>query len=464
MNAAWRSYQPRRADFDELKNLASPIVLVQVGLMLMGVVDTVMVGHVSPIALASVALGNLYSFGLIIFGLGVLLALDPVISQALGANDHAGVERGLQRGMVLALALSIPTSLLYLAVEPVLTFVRQPAELIPLAAAYVYRVLPAILPFFVFVVLRQSLQAHRRTRPIVITIVVANLLNAVLNYVWIFGKIGFPALGVIGSAWATLVSRWFMALFLLAIGWSHLRPYLSELAPRVLAWRPILRMLLIGAPIGGQMVLEWGAFATIALLMGWLGVVEVAAHQIALNLASLTFMVPVGVSSAASVIVGHAVGRGAPDAVRRASGSALLIVIGFMSLSAIAFIGVPAFFAGLYTDNAEVIALVVLLLPIAGVFQVFDGVQAVALGLLRGLGDTRIPIISSVVGFWCLGIPASLFLAFGFDLGAVGLWWGFVVGLGIVAVFLILRVKYREERELTRLVVDDHDKATSTLP
>lgn len=453
----WHAYRPERDDLNELVRLASPIVLVQIGVMLMGVVDTVMVGHLSPVALASVALANLYSFGLIIFGLGVLLALDPVVSQALGARDHAAVERGLQRGLVLSLCLAVPTSLLYLAVEPVLTFVGQPAEVIPYASAYVYRVLPAVWPFFVFVVLRQCLQAHRRTSPIVITIVVANLLNAALNYLWIFGKLGFPPLGVIGSAWATLASRWFMAAMLLGVGWRFLSPYLKRFAPRALALRPLLRMLAIGVPIGGQMALEWGAFATVALLMGWLGVIEVAAHQIALNLASLTFMVPVGVSSAASVIVGHAVGREDPVAVRRASGGALLLVTAFMTVAAIAFIGVPETFARIYTDNTEVVALVVLLLPIAGVFQVFDGTQAVALGLLRGLGDTRIPIVSSIVGFWCLGIPASLLLAFGFDWGAEGLWWGFVVGLGIVAVFLVARVKNREERELKRLHVDEHD-------
>lgn len=446
--------RPSGADFSELLKLASPIVLVQVGLMLMGVVDTLMVGHVSAVALAAAALGNLYSIGWLILGLGVLFALDPLISQALGARDEEAVRRAVQRGFVLALILTAPISLLYLTVEPVLQLAQQPREVIPSAAGYVYRIAPGIFPFFAFVVLRQTLQAHRRTRPIVTTIVASNLLNATLNYVWIFGHFGFAASGVFGSAWATTASRWFMALMLLALSWPHVCPYLTHLASRVFSARALLRMLSIGMPIGGQMMLEWGAFATIALLMGSLGVAYVAAHQIAVNLASLTFMVPVGVSSAGAVIVGHAVGRGDPEGVRRSSVAALLVGGAFMSLAAAAFILMPDFLVGLYTDSVDVFAVAVLLLPIAGVFQVFDGTHAVALGLLRGLGDTRLPVAASVVGFWCLGIPSSLWLGFGTNLGAVGLWWGLVLGLAIVALFLLLRLKQHEHRELVRLILD----------
>jgi MATE family multidrug resistance protein len=454
VSPAVRASVPRRADFRELLELASPIVLVQVGLMLMGTVDILMVGHVSPVALAAVALGNLYFIGWSIFGLGTLFALDPILSQALGARDGIAVQRGIQRGIVLAFVLTVPTTLVLLTVEPVLTLVGQPEEVIPYAAGYIYRTVLSVFPFFVFVVLRQSLQAQRHTRPIVITIIVANILNAVLNYAWIFGELGFPALGVFGSAWATLTSRWLMTLMLLSMGWPYLRPHLTGLAPRVFAAVPLLRILAIGVPIGGQMMLEWGAFATIALLMGWLGITEVAAHQIALNLASLTFMVPVGISSAAAVLVGHAVGRGDPAAVRRAAAAALVIGIGFMSLTAVALIGFPRVFAELYTDSADVLGIALLLLPIAGVFQVFDGAQVVALGALRGLGDTRMPMIAAIVGFWCLGIPASLWLGFRIELGAEGLWWGFVVGLSAVAVFLLLRLRAHVWREHVRLAID----------
>ncbi|MBN1240720.1 MAG: MATE family efflux transporter [Gammaproteobacteria bacterium] len=455
MNAFVSGYAPTRQDLRGLLKLAAPIVLIQLGMMLMGVVDTIMVGRVSAEALAAVALGNLFSFGIMIFGVGALMALDPVIAQALGAGDELAVSRGLQRGLVLAAVLAVPIALVLLMVEPALNLVRQPPEVVPLAAGYVHRLIPAVLPFYAFVVLRQTLQAHHRTRPIVATMIAANVLNALLNYAWIFGNLGFAELGVLGSAWATLVSRWVMALLVLLLGWPHLGPYLRRLAPNVLDPKPVLRMLWLGAPIGAQMTLELGAFGTVAVLMGWLGVVQVAAHQVAINLASLAFMVPLGVSSAAAVIVGHAVGRGDAAGVQRSTSAALAVGAGFMSLTAALFIAAPRALAGVYTTDVQVIELAALLLPIAGVFQVFDGLQVVSLGLLRGLGDTRVPMLVNVVGFWLLGIPVSLALGFGAGFGAEGLWWGLVLGLAMVALFLMLRLKHRQSRDLVRIIIDE---------
>jgi MATE family multidrug resistance protein len=455
MATARSPYRPTRADLAALLRLAAPMVLIQVGLMLMGVVDTIMVGRVSPAALAAAALGNLYFFVITIFGLGVLLALDPIIAQALGARDELAVSRGLQRGLVLSLFLTVPVSLLMLAVEPVLVWVGQPAEVIPGAAGYTHRLIPSIWPFYAFVVLRQTLQAHHRTGPIVVTIVAANLLNVALNYAWVYGHFGFAANGVLGSAWATTVSRCLMAPMVLALGWNYIRPYLEKRAPNLLDLRPLARMLRLGSPIGAQMVLEVGAFSTVALFMGWLGVDQVAAHQVAINLASLTFMVPLGVSGAAAVIVGHAVGRGDAAGVRRSTWAALVVGAGFMALTAVLLIAAPGALARLYTSDSGVVALAVLLLPIAGVFQVFDGLQVVAIGLLRGLGDTQVPVIVNVIGFWCIGIPVSLWLGFGLGYGAVGLWWGLVAGLVMVAAFLILRVRQRESRDLARVIIDE---------
>ena len=452
-------HKPTRADFRALLRLAGPLVSIQVGTMLMGVVDTVMVGRVSPGALASVALGHMYFFAISMFGMGVLFALDPIVAQALGARDELAVRRGLQRGLVLSVALSVPISLVLLTVRPVLELVGQPAEVIPAAAGFVHRNALSVWPFYVFVVLRQTLQAHHRVLPIVITIVVANLVNVALNYAWIYGNFGFPAMGVIGSAWATTVSRWLMAVLMLALGWRTLKPYLREVAPNLLDFRPLMRMLKFGLPIGAQMTLEGGAFNVMALLMGWLGVAQVAAHQIALNLASLTFMVPLGVSSAAAVIVGHAVGRGDAEGVRRATVASLVVGAGFMLCTGALFIFAPAPLAGVYSNDVMVLALAALLLPLAGLFAVFDGLQVVAIGLLRGLGDTRMPMIVNVIGFWCIGMPVSLWLGFGLDYGAVGLWWGLVVGLIIVAVFLIVRVRQREQHGLERIIIDEHAKA-----
>jgi multidrug resistance protein, MATE family len=445
---------PRREHLRATVRLALPVIVIQVGLMTMGVVDTVMAGHLSAEALAAVALGNLYFFGLAIFGIGTLMVLDPVVAQAVGARDEPAIARGVQRGVLLAVLLSVPAALLLLAAGPFLTLARQPAEIVPSAAAYALRLIPGVLPFFVFVVFRQSLQAMGRPRAIVVAIVVANLANAALNWVLIFGRLGAPPLGVVGSAWATTVSRWLLAILLIAIVRRDVLRYLWPVLPEVWEPAPLGRMLRLGLPIGCQVVLEFGAFAFVALMMGWLGTREMAGHQVAINLASLTFMVPLGTADAASILVGQAVGRGDPDGARGASASALLCGAGFMSLTAVVFLTLPTPLARLYTGDAAVVAIAAGLIPLAGVFQVFDGLQAVAGGILRGLGETRVAMLVNLLGYWGLGLPLSYLLGFRLGLGPGGLWWGLVAGLAVVAVILLTRVRIALARRRERVVID----------
>ena len=449
-----RGRLPTRGDLADLLRLALPVVVVQVGLMAMGVVDSIMVGHVSPTALASVAIGNLYFFGLAVFGMGVLMALDPVVAQAVGAGDEPTIARAVQRGLLLAVGLSVPTCVLLLTARRFLTWIGEPAAVIPDAARFARIMIPGVLPFFAFVVFRQSLQAMGRMRPIVLAIVLSNLLNALLDWVLIFGHLGAPAMGVPGSAWATTTSRWVMAALLLTLSWPELRHRLLPLRPEIAEWRPFVRMLVLGVPIGLQYALEWGVFGTVLLLMGRIGTVAVAAHQIAINVASLTFMVPLGISAAATVLVGHAVGRGDADGARRSAGAALATGVAFMALMALLFLLVPEAIARVYSEDAAVIALAATLLPIAGAFQIFDGTQVVSIGILRGLADTRAPFVIAVLGFWLLGFPVSLWLGFRTPLGPAGLWWGLVVGLAAVAVLLLLRTRARFRREIRRVVID----------
>ena len=446
-----------RATRDELRAtiaLALPIVLVQLGTMLMGVVDTIIVGHLSPQALAAVALGNLYFTNVTIVGTGLLLALDPVIAQAVGAGDDVGVARGVQRGLVLAVALALVLALPLVPSAWVLARLGQPADVVPSAGRYLVHSIPGVLPFVAFGIVRQALQALHRTRAIVVTIVVANVVNAFLDWVLVFGRLGSPAFGVVGSAWATAVSRWVMLLLVLRLAWPELRPYLRPWHPETLAPAPLRRIARLGAPIGFQQLLEVSAFGAIGLLMGRLGTREMASHQIALNLASLTFMVPLGVAAAAAVRVGHAIGAGDPARTRGAARAALVSGVGFMSCTAGAFLLFPAAIAGVYTRDATVVALAAILIPIAGVFQVFDGVQAVSAGILRGAGDTRAPLVVNLLGFWLVGIPVSAFLAFGLQRGAIGLWWGLVAGLAAVAVFLLARVVTVLRRGVRRVEIE----------
>jgi multidrug resistance protein, MATE family len=434
--------------------LALPVAAVQLGIMAMGVTDTIMVGHVSPAALASTALGNLYFFIAGIFGQGTLMALDPVVSQAVGARDEEAITRALQRGLLLALALTIVTCATFIPVRAVLGLLDQPAEVIPDAATYVHIAIPGVFPFYAFIVFRQSLQALGRVAPVLWTVLAANLLNAGLNWVFIFGNLGSPAMGVGGASLATSIGRWAMAVVLLAIAANDLRHRLTPWRAESGSIAPLMRMLRLGIPIGVQYLLEYGAFAAAALLMGVLGTTQMAAHQIAINLASFTFMVPLGVSTATAVMVGHAIGAGDEAQARRSAIAGMMSGTAFMCLSALAFRLFPGALARAYTGDATVVALAATLIPIAGVFQVFDGVQAVAAGVLRGIGDTHAPAIINVVGFWLIGLPVSWWLAFREGGGAVGLWWGIVVGLGAVALILLARVRVRLGRTMRRIVID----------
>jgi len=443
-----------RSDVAALLRLAIPIASIQVGYMLMGVVETIIVGRVSAAALAAVALGNIYFFTGIAFGMGVLFALDPLVSQALGAGDDAQVTRSLQRALVLAISLAIVASALFLPAESVLRLLGQPAEVVPLAGKFVRISIPGVLAFYLFVTLRQTLQAMRRVAPIIVTMVAANLLNAVLCAVLALGLFGAPRLGVTGAAIAGTVSRWFMTILLAALTIRDLGHHLWPPRHDVLDRRALARMLAIGVPIGSQILLEFGVFAVVGVIMGRFGMIPVAAHQVALNIASLTFMVPLGVSSAATVFVGHAIGRGDVPTARRASAAALAIAVGYMCCTAATFIGIPRVLAAIYTPDLAVQALAIVLLPIAGVFQVFDGVQVVCIGLLRGLGDTRAPLWINIFAFWGIGFPVSLLLGFTAGLGPRGLWWGLVVGLIGVALLLLVRLRGRLRGQIERLVVD----------
>jgi len=434
--------------------LALPVVVVQVGWMAMGVVDTMMVGHLSATALASVALGNLYYFGVTIFGMGVLMALDPIVAQAVGAGDGVGVSRGVQRGLVLSLLLTVLSVLLLLPASTVLMMLRQPPEVLPDAAGYVDATIAGVFPLFAFTVLRQSLQAMSRVAPIVVAVIAANLANGALNWVFIYGHLGSPAMGAVGAGVATSISRWLLAFLLLGFAWRDLRPVLRPWRRDAFAIGPLGRMLAIGLPIGAQFVLEASAFNVIGLMMGWLGTAAMGGHQVAINLASLTFMVPLGVSSAAAVLVGQAVGRGDAPAARRLATAALACGVGFMSLTAIAFLTAHGPLARVYSADPQVLAVAAALIPVAGVFQIFDGTQVVAIGVLRGAGDTRTPMVVAMLGYWLLGMPTSLYLGFRAGAGAAGLWWGLVVGLAVVAIVLLTRVRLRLGGELRRVVVD----------
>lgn len=453
-SATTNSRWPTRADLREMARLAAPIAFVNLAMMSMGVIDTLMLGHFSGDALAAGALGNLYFYAAAMFGIGVVAGAEPLISQAVGAGDAVGVARGVQRGLVIACGVSVVVSLVLLLADSALRLLRQPADLIPAAARYAAWGALSTLPFFAFNVFRSALQSVDRLREILVAVLFANVVNVVGNWILIFGHLGFPALGVTGSAISTFFSRWLMTGLLLVLAWPRLR---ASVRPwRADAWDvgALRRLLALGAPIGLQWSAEVLAFHIVTVFMGWIGKATLAAHEITLNLASLTFMVPMGVAGAASVMVGRAIGAGDMLAARRDARAAYLCGIGFMAFASALFLLAPHWLATRYTADATVIPVAIALLPIAGVFQLFDGAQVVGVGILRGCGDTRIPMVLHLTAFWGIGFPLGWYLGFTRQQGATGLWWGLAAGLLAAAILQALRVRWRLQRPIQRVQLD----------
>jgi len=443
--------RPTSTELREMLRLAAPIVAVNVGMMFMGVVDSLMLGRVSGAALAAGVLGNFIFYLCASFGLGFLLAIDPVVAQAIGAGDAREAALGVQRGVVLAIATSIVMAILLWPAPKVLTLLGQPADVAPDAGAFVRWNIPGVFPFFLFALSRQALQAHGSVAPVLWAAVVGNVVNVLANLVLVFGMFGVPALGVVGSAISTTIARWVMFGAILLFARQRLRRLVRPWFPEALAWAPLRGLAALGAPIGLQFFAEVNAFGLVTIMMGWVGTNALAGHEIALNLASLTFMVPMGVAAAGTVMVGRAIGRGDPAAARRDAVAALVVGIGFMSITAVAFLVVPGLFARGYTTDGGVITVAVALIPIAGIFQVFDGMQVCATGVLRGAGDTRVPMAIHMASFWLVGLPLGSWLCFGLDGGPAALWWGLTAGLAAAGLFQLARVRSRFGGPLERL-------------
>ncbi len=456
---AWR--RPTLNEIRDVARLAAPIVLVQVGLSLMGTVDAAMVGRVSSTDLAAVGLGNLWWVTVALFGAGVIMAIDPVVAQALGAGDMEEAALGVQRGLLLAVAMTVVVALCLWPTAWVLRTLGQPEAVIPIAAGWVRVQIPSTLPFFVFVAMRQSLQAQHVVKPVVVAVLLSNALNVFLNWVFIFGHLGVPPLGALGASISTTIGRYIGTALLIGLGWSALKPLLVPWRPAALHWHPASRMLRIGVPIGIHQFFEIVAFGGALALIGLLGTVPLAGHEITISIASLTYMVPLGVSAAAAVLVGRAIGEGDGDKARREASAALVCGVGFMGVSAILLAIFPGPLGRLFTPDPAVLAITGALIPLAALFQLFDGVQGVSSGILRGAGDTHVAMYINVLAYAVVGLPLGAYLCFRAGYGATGMWWGLVVALVVAAAALGWRVRTVLSRRLVRVRLDASE---STLP
>jgi MATE family multidrug resistance protein len=421
---------------DEVRRLlalAWPVVLGQLGLVAMGVVDLLMVGPLGKEATAAVGIGNTLSFGTLIVGMGAAAGLDPLVAQAYGAGAprRAGAEAA--RGMVIALMLAVPITLVHLYAEPILWMLRQPPSAIPGAAAFCRISALSVVPFVGFSVVRQCLQGGARMREAMWVIGIANLVNLVAAYV----LVRWLELGVPGVAWGTTIVRWLMLGALVWLGWPSLREAWPE-GP-VLQPRELWRVAQVTLPVSLQLGLEVWAFNASSFFAGALGDTAAAAHTAALSAASVSFMVPLGIGAAAATRVGNLVGGG--QDWRRAGLVAVATGAGVMTLSAALFLLWPEAIGWAYNSDPEVVVLIAMVLPVAAAFQWFDGTQVVSFGVLRGLGDTHTPALFNVVGHWLVGLPLGAWLAFGGrGMGLAGIWIGLTAGLGVVASLLVLRL------------------------
>ncbi|MDR6871492.1 MATE family multidrug resistance protein [Bosea sp. BE125] len=433
--------------------LSWPLVLTNVAQTAMTATDVMMMGHLGPDALAAGALGSNLYMAVLIFGIGVMAAVSPMISIELGRNRHAVRElrRTVRQGFWAAVTLVGPMWLFLWQAEAILRAMGQDAALAKAAASYVRTLQWGLLPFFLFLVLRGFVASLQRPFAAFVVVLLAVGFNALANWCLMFGRLGFPALGLPGSGLATALSSGLMMLGLgLVVSFDRrFRRYRLFGRFWVADWPRFRAFWRMGLPIGTTLAFEVAIFNGAAFLMGLIGPASLAAHAIAIQIASLTFMVPMGIGQAATVRVGRAFGAGDRDGVSRAGATALVLGIGFMALTALVMLFAPQWLVVPFLDvekpgAAEVAALAASFLLYAAIFQIADGAQVVGSCLLRGLGDTRVPMLFAGLGYWAIGLPLSIALGFFTPLAGIGIWIGLAIALAIVAVLMLGRWRARD--------------------
>src|SRR6266852_5392279 len=435
------SFDVLRADFLLTFRLALPLIIAEVGWMSMGIVDTIMVGRLpdSAVAIGATVLGQSLYHSIAIFGGGLLLGLDTFVAHAYGREDLNDARLSLVNGLFLAFAL---TPILMFAVSfwpALMTRFGISLELVGPMRPFLSALNWGTLPLLAYFALRRYLQAVNVANPIMFALISANIVNLIGDWALIYGHLGFPAMGIAGSGWSTCIARIYMAgVLVITLMWVEAKRALPGWvhALRVDA-RRVWALLKLGAPAASQIIFEIGAFSAATALIAKLGPVPLSGHEIALNCAALTFMVPLGISSAAAVRVGHQLGRGDPTRAHLAGWSAILLGAGFMTCTGLVFVTASKQIARLFSPDPAVIRVGATLLLVAAAFQLFDGLQTVATGALRGSGDTRTPMLANLIAYWFIGLPLGYVLCFRLGLGALGIWIGLCIGLMIIGSALL---------------------------
>jgi len=441
-----------RRELPPTVRLALPLVLAELGWMSMAIVDTVMVGHLpdSATAMAAVSLGSNIFIVLALFGAGLLMGLDTLVSQAFGAGQREDCHRSLVNSIYLSVALTpLLTAPVWLLPNLLRNMHIDPA-ILALAMPYTKALAAGLFPLLLYFAVRRCLQAMNMVRIVAFALITANIVNAVGNWVLIYGKWGAPAMGAVGSGWSTAVARLYMAAVLILYLLWYDRRHRTDLlkTPVDIDLPRIRRLITLGYPAALQFTLESGIFALVTALIARLGPVPLASHQIALNTVAFTYMVPLGISSAAAVRVGQAIGRKNPRAAGDAGNTAIFLGAAFMACASAALLIFPHAIARMYTPAADIIRATTFLLAAGAAFQLFDGIQTVATGALRGAGDTRTPMLCHLIAYWIIGLPLGYWLCFGLGWGAFGLWAGLSLALILIGVVLLATWR-RMTRRLT---------------
>lgn len=421
--------------------LAYPVCLSQLGHVMVGVVDTAFVGQIGTVEQAAVSLANSVYIVFLVFGIGVSYGITPLVASMDTEKKYDDISSTLKNGLYINLVLGVILFLLLFSISPFFKYLNQPEDVLHNAIPFFNVMIFSLIPLSVFFTLKQFTEGLSLTKMAMVISIAGNVINIILNYILIFGKFGFAPMGVMGSCWATFISRVIMAvwMFLYVRYYQIFAIYWKDFSAKKILKNQMKKILDIGIPAGFQFVFEVGAFAFAAVMIGWIGSNELAAHQIALSLAAVTYMIASGISAAATVRVGNYVGLKDNIQVRNAGFSALLMVLGFMFSCALLFIVLRNILPHYFSLNQNVIELSSSLLVIAAFFQLSDGAQVVGLGILRGLKDAKIPTYITLFAYWIVALPVSYSLAFKFNMGIQGIWIGLLLGLTVAAFFLYYR-------------------------
>lgn len=433
-----------RTHIRENFHLAYPVMLSNLGHVLMGVTDTMMVGHLNAESLAAAGLAVVVFNVFMLFGIGVSFAITPLVASAHGKQHDHDIVETLRHGLVI----NIVNAFILIGVvevgKNVLYYINQPAEVVDRAIPFLSIIAFSLMPMMIFQTCKQFAEGLSNTRVALVVMILANILNVILNYILIYGHFGFPALGLVGAGWATFTSRVFMAIAIAVYIYyiPSFRKFRSGFSLGNYSKRLFSKMLHLGIPSGVQFIFEAAAFDFSLVMMGWLGTKTQAAHQIAINLATLSYMITTGLATAATIRVGYFSGTRDYKNMRLAVYTLFGMAMLLMTIFGCIFILGNEWLPTLYITDQAVIPIAASLLVIAAIFQLSDGAQVVCASALRGLQDVKIPSVFILVSYWVIGLPLGYWLAFRADYGATGIWMGLLIGLTLTAIAMFLRLRW----------------------